>query len=251
VNTPAGGDGRPDLLLVDDVALFRELEAHYLSRVGAVRTAGNAAAARAAIEARRPSVLVLSLDLPDRPGEELLRELRAAPRTESLPVVALTRGSPGEHARAVRAGASDVLTRPLAHSTLVDSVQRFLDASTRLTRGLPRVPVERPVRFWDVERSASGTLRNLSRGGCFVESPEWLPGEGHELHLDFALPGLDETIRSTARLVWRRLLPGPTARGAGFRFLELDGGSARALGRFIEVSRALATGGLAPAGGFA
>jgi len=64
---------RPDVLVVESLALFREVEAHYLSRVAIVRTAGNAAAAVAAIELRRPQLVVTSLDLPDRPGEELVR----------------------------------------------------------------------------------------------------------------------------------------------------------------------------------
>ena len=243
-------DGRPDILVVDDLALYREIEAHYLSRVGSVRTAGNAAAAAAAIALRRPHIAVIAIDLPDRPGEELVRELRETPRTSTIPIVALTRGSPAEHARAVRAGACDVLTRPLAHALLVDTVRRFLSAPLP-PQGLPRVQVKRPARFWDVSHAAAGTLRNLSRGGCFVESKEWLPGEGHELNLDFALPGFAEPITLTARLVWRRLLPSRGERGAGLRFLELDGGTSRALGHFVEATHALASGGLAPAGGLA
>jgi CheY-like chemotaxis protein len=240
-------DGRPDLLVVDDLALYRELEAHYLSRVGSVRTAGNAAAASAAIALRRPHLVVVSIDLPDRPGEELVRELRETPRTSHIPVIVLTRGSPPEHARAVRAGACDVLTRPLAHATLADSARRFLSAPLP-PLGLPRVAVKRPVRFWDVTHSASGTLRNVSRGGCFVESKDWLPSEGHELNVDFALPGLPEIVSVTAQLVWRRLLPSRGARGAGLRFLELDGVTARTLADYVEAGRVR---GLAPAGGAA
>ena len=91
-------DGRPDLLVVDPLALYRELEAHYLSRVGSVRTAGNAAAASAAIALRRPHLVVVAIDLADRPGEELVRELRETPRTSHIPVIVLTRGSPAEPA---------------------------------------------------------------------------------------------------------------------------------------------------------
>jgi CheY-like chemotaxis protein len=246
VSEPPSNDGRPDLLVVDDRALYRELEAHYLSRLGSVRTAGNAAAASAAIALRRPSLAVISLDLPDRPGEELVRELRETPRTRMIPVVVLTRGSPAEHARAVRAGASDVLTRPLAHHTLVGTVERFLAAPLE-PQGLPRVQVKGPARYWDVAHSSAGTLKNLSRGGCFVESMDWLPNEGHELNLDFALPGFPESLSLTAKLVWRRLLPSHGARGAGLRFLELDGGTARALGHYVEASHALGTAAPEPA----
>ena len=230
-----GGAERPDVLVVESLALFREVEAHYLSRVANVRTAGNAAAAVAAVELRRPRLIVTSLDLPDRPGEELVRELRQHRRTQAIPIVVLTRGGPEEHARAVRAGASDVLTRPLLHETLVQSALRFLGPSPARS-GLPRARVARPVRLWDREHSATGTLRNLSRGGCFVESADWLPGEGDELNLDFGLPGFRESLALSARLVWRRVLPGGGRGSAGFRFLELDGATSRALARFVESS---------------
>lgn len=228
---------RPEVLVVEGLALFREVEAHYLSRVAQVRTAGNAAAAVAAIAERRPELVVTSLDLPDRPGEELVRELRQRRRTQALPIVVLTRGAPDEHARAVRAGASDVLTRPLLHETLVQAVERFVGAR-RAASGLPRAPLARPVRLWDRAHSAAGTLRNLSRGGCFVDSPEWLPAEGHELNLDFGLPGFPASLALSARLVWRRVVPGASQRGGGFRFLGLDGATSRALARFVESSLA-------------
>jgi CheY-like chemotaxis protein len=226
-------DDKPDILVVDPLALYRELEAHYLSRVGSVRTAGNALAALRSVELRRPHVAIVSLDLADRPGEELVAELHETQRTAAIPIIALTRGSPAEHARAVRAGACDVLTRPLALSLLVETVSRLL-ATPHGPKGLPRAPVQRPVRFWDTAHTAAGTLRNVSRGGCFVESDDWLPSEGHELNLDFGLPGFPGTIALTAQLVWRRLLPSRGLRGAGLRFLELDGGTARALGHFVE-----------------
>ena len=241
---------RPDVLIVESLALFREIEAHYLSRVAAVRTASNASSAAEEIRVRRPQLIVTALDLPDRPGEEFVRELRQRPRTQEIPIIALTRGTPGEHASAVRAGASDVLTRPLSHDTLVHSVQRFLTAPEGPS-GLPRARVARPTRLWDGEHSATGTLRNLSRGGCFVESKDWLPAEGHELNLDFGLPGFSRSIALTARLVWRRLLPGEKQRGAGFRFLELDGGTARALAHFVEAARSFGVGAGGPVRGFA
>jgi CheY-like chemotaxis protein len=241
---------RPDVLIVESLALFREIEAHYLSRVASVRTACNALSAAEEIRVRRPQLIVTALDLPDRPGEQFVHELRQRPRTKEIPIVALTRGTPGEHASAVRAGASDVLTRPLSHDSLVQSVQRFLAAPAGPS-GLPRASVARPARLWDGEHSATGTLRNLSRGGCFVESKDWLPAEGHELHLDFGLPGFSRSIALTARLVWRRLLPGQKQRGAGFRFLELDGGTARALDHFVEAARTFGMGPGGPARGFA
>jgi CheY-like chemotaxis protein len=226
---------QPDVLVVDGLALFREIEAHYLSRVARVRTAGTAADALAAVAARRPQLIVTSLELPDRPGEELMRELRRRPGTAATPIVALTRGSCNEHARAVRAGASDVLTRTLAHESLVQAVERLVAGAPQRT-GLPRARVTRPVRLWDPAHASRGTLRNLSRGGCFVESREWLPAEGEELNLDFGLPGFAQPLALSARLVWRRAAPARGRSGAGLRFLEIDGATSRALGDYVDAA---------------
>jgi Tfp pilus assembly protein PilZ len=190
---------------------------------------------------------VTSLELPDRPGEELVRELRRSPGTASLPIVVLTRGSPEEHARAVRAGASDVLTRPLLHETLAQAVGRFVAAEPSAS-GLPRTQLSRPVRLWDREHSALGTLRNLSRGGCFVECADWLPSEGDELNLDFGLPGFATGLALSARLVWRKAAPRARRTGAGLRFLALDGSTSRALARFVETSLTLGPAGSAVGG---
>jgi CheY-like chemotaxis protein len=226
----------PDVLVVEGLALFREVDAHYLARVATVRTAGSAAAAAGAIRARRPQLVVSSLELPDRPGEEFVRELSQPRGAAPIPVVVMTRGSAEEHARAVRAGACDVLTRPFSHETLAQTVERF---TAEPPSGLPRARLASPVTLRAPAHSATGTLRNLSRGGCFVESRDWLPGEGDELQLDFGLPGLSTPIAVGARLVWRRLVPGRAPRGAGFRFLDLDGTTARALAHFVDASRLL------------
>ena len=169
VSTRPQPDGRPDILLVDDLALYRELEAHYLARVGSVRTAGNAAAAAAAVALKRPHIAVISLDLPDRPGEELVRELRETPRTSAIPVVALTRGSPGR-ARARRARRR-LATCSRARSRTPCSWTRC-SASSRaplVPQGLPRVQVE-------AARRASGTSRTPRRARsatCRAAAASW------------------------------------------------------------------------------
>ena len=80
-----------------------------------------------------------AVQMPDLPGDLVCRALRAREDTKDLPVVIVTGGSADDYARAVRAGASDVLSKPLSRRTLLEAVGRFLRPKA-LTRSLTRVP---------------------------------------------------------------------------------------------------------------
>jgi CheY-like chemotaxis protein len=61
-----------------------------------------------------PDLVLLDLDLPDMPGEEVLRRLRAEPCTAEVPVVILSADArPGLVERLLREGARAFLTKPL------------------------------------------------------------------------------------------------------------------------------------------
>jgi uncharacterized protein (TIGR02266 family) len=219
------------ILVVDDVPMFRELEQLFLSRIGEVRTASSAAEALSEALDFQPQVVLLDLHLPDRPGDEIADELRTASPPECA-IVFVTSGLASEHARAIAAGAVDVLAKPLSRSTLVQAVSRFL-GDTQPPVGLPRVKHVTPVRFHGTECERTGVIRNLSRGGLFIEA-EWLPPEGTEMALSFDLPGLPEPIEPTARIVWRQMDPDLPSMGVGVRFVALDGNASRELDEFVD-----------------
>jgi signal transduction histidine kinase/CheY-like chemotaxis protein len=61
-----------------------------------------------------PEWILLDLHLPDISGEEVLRRLRANPRTSHIPVTILSAdATPGQVDRLIRAGAREYLTKPL------------------------------------------------------------------------------------------------------------------------------------------
>ena len=219
----------PTILVVDDVPLFRELECLFLARCGRVITASSGREALELAERERPAVVVLDAHLPDLSGEELCRRLKGP--EDDVPVVVITgAGTAAEHAAAIRAGADDVLSKPLSRLALVETVQRF----TRFPapRGLPRVTVIAPVHIVQGQTEAWGTARNLSRGGMFVECDGRF-AEDQEVQLEFELPGSPGPIRQTAQVIWSR--PGNGERsGFGARFLALDGPAARSLDEYVH-----------------
>jgi PAS domain S-box-containing protein len=68
----------------------------------------------------RPALALLDLNLPDISGEEVLRRMRADPRTADIPIVVVSAdATPGQVERLLAAGANDYLTKPF-------TVARFL-----------------------------------------------------------------------------------------------------------------------------
>jgi two-component system chemotaxis sensor kinase CheA len=78
------------VLLVDDNAFFRDMLTPVLKAAGyRVRTASTADEALRAVLRHRFDAVVTDLDLPDRPGLDLVDAIRRHPETRSMPVVAL------------------------------------------------------------------------------------------------------------------------------------------------------------------
>jgi DNA-binding response OmpR family regulator len=218
------------ILLVDDVPMFRELGQVFLSRSGPVDLADTAAAALQSAAERRPGILVADMHLPDMEGPELCRRFKTDPGLGSPRVVLMARpGTPADHALAVRAGADDVLFKPLERDTLIACVRRLTEEEG--PRALPRAPMERMVEIVRPGRQVRGVIRNVSRGGVFLAAPEPMK-LAEEVSLQFCIEDQSPLVVSTAQVVWTR----PQRDGidhVGLRFLEIDPGTVQQLDHYI------------------
>jgi diguanylate cyclase (GGDEF)-like protein len=119
------------VLIVDGVAASRIVLASRLV-AGCYQTLSVATGAEALRLARgeRPDILLVDLSLPDMTGIELCRHLRADPATRALPVICLDTGRDSDlRLAALRAGADDILTRPVSESMLLARMRSLLRAS--------------------------------------------------------------------------------------------------------------------------
>ncbi|MCX7286658.1 MAG: diguanylate cyclase [Rhodobacterales bacterium] len=118
------------ILIVDDVATNRIV---YRARLAAAFyepvTASDGASCLAMAADLRPDLILLDLNLPDIPGHEVLRRLRAGARTRDIPVIVLTAASESDvRLAAFSAGADDVMVKPADDAMLLARVRNLLRA---------------------------------------------------------------------------------------------------------------------------
>ena len=115
------------ILLVEDDLLLRDAFRLLLEDAGLeVEPAGSAAEALARAGVRIPAVVVLDLGLPDRPGLDVARELRAAAATRDVPIIALTGRVGEEEQRAcLEAGCSLYLAKPVGPRELLRRIREL------------------------------------------------------------------------------------------------------------------------------
>ena len=222
------------ILLVDDVPMFRELGQIFLSRSGPVDLASSASDAFQIADERPPAVVIADMHLPDLGGAELCRRFKMNPNWGSPRIVLLARPDCREdHAEAVRAGADEVLFKPLERDTLISSVRRLTDFDT--PRGLPRARMDSPIEITTRGQRVSGIVRNISRGGVFVDAPLAV-SHAEEVGLQFSIEGDATFVAPTAQVVWSRAAEsGANPMGQmGLRFLEIDARTIEKLDHYIS-----------------
>ena len=145
----------PDhVLVVDDDAEIRELLSEYLSRNGyRVSTAWDGRSMSAALEAKRPDLIVLDLMLPGADGLTLCRDLRAR---SSIPIIMLTaRGEETDRIIGLEMGADDYLAKPFSPRELLARVKSVLRRSRSLPEPFPHTEAK-TLRFsgWTLDATA-------------------------------------------------------------------------------------------------
>jgi two-component system phosphate regulon response regulator PhoB len=113
------------ILVVEDEPAIQELVAYTCSSNGyAVRRADSVGAAHDAIGQELPDLVLLDWMLPDKPGIELLKNLRTEERTRELPVIMLTaRGSEADRVVGLDTGADDYVVKPFSPRELISRIR--------------------------------------------------------------------------------------------------------------------------------
>lgn len=119
------------ILVVDDVESERALMSRILEDEGwTVKRASDGDEAIAQIRNARPDLVVLDVIMPRMNGFEVIRELRANPKTQQLPVVFCSQKDTDiDRSWGSDLGADAYLGKPFQAQQLVQIIQRLLSES--------------------------------------------------------------------------------------------------------------------------
>jgi CheY-like chemotaxis protein len=120
----------PTLLLVEDNEENRDGLSRHLRRKGfEVAVAVDGRQGVAAALSHPPDLILMDMSLPILDGWEATRQLKAAPETRHIPVIALTaHAMAGDREKALAAGCDEYDTKPVEFARLLGKIQSLLGA---------------------------------------------------------------------------------------------------------------------------
>ncbi|MFM8411312.1 MAG: response regulator, partial [Alphaproteobacteria bacterium] len=210
------------ILLVEDNPRHAELIRDELEKEipgAAVALAGGVVEAREAMAGRAFDVVLLDFRLPDGDGLEILREMRAAGRTEPI-VFVTTQASAATAVEAMKLGAADYVVKEEGYLAIVPFVVRDVLEHTRLRREREELErrLERAESAAALHKLAAGIAHNLNNPLTTVRTfLELLPSRWNsdeEFRGDYYRLVLGETERIrdlVGRMMRTAVLSGPDA----------------------------------------
>jgi len=116
------------ILLVEDNEMNRDMLSRRLQRRGyevVVAVDGRQGIAMAASEA--PALILMDMSLPEVDGWDATRQIKAAPATQAIPVIALTaHAMSGDREKAMAAGCDDFDVKPVDFERLLGKIEAQL-----------------------------------------------------------------------------------------------------------------------------
>ena len=118
----------PKILLVEDNEMNRDMLSRRLQRRGyevVVAVDGRQGVAMASSEA--PALILMDMSLPEIDGWEATRQIKTAPATQAIPVIALTaHAMSGDREKALAAGCDDFDVKPVDFDRLLGKIEAQL-----------------------------------------------------------------------------------------------------------------------------
>jgi len=123
------------ILIVDDQRDLAGMIADMLGDAGfATRTADNGRDALADIQADRPDLLVLDVNMPGLDGFEVATMLKADPSTATIPIIMVSaQDGRGSRVIGLESGAEDYLSKPVDQAELIAKIRNILLLRDRTT----------------------------------------------------------------------------------------------------------------------
>lgn len=116
------------IFCVEDDGNIRELVVYTLTTTGlSARGFEDGASFFEALAAELPELVLLDIMLPGEDGMEILKKLKASPKTKDIPVIMLTaKGAEYDKVMGLDSGADDYVTKPFGMMELVSRIRAVL-----------------------------------------------------------------------------------------------------------------------------
>jgi len=117
------------ILLVEDNEMNRDMLSRRLKRKGyEVIIALDGAEGVAMAGSENPDLILMDISLPVMDGWEATRKLKAAPKTQSIPIIVLTaHAMAGDKEKSMEAGCDDYDIKPIDFKRLLGKIRTFLE----------------------------------------------------------------------------------------------------------------------------
>src|SRR5262245_57374156 len=123
----------PKILLIEDNEQNRDALSRRLQRRGYdVIMASDGKQGVVTAQTELPDLILMDLNLPDVDGWEATRQLKAAPDTRAIPVLAMTAHAiAGDQERALQAGCDDYHAKPVEFPRLLTQIEALLNKAAK------------------------------------------------------------------------------------------------------------------------
>lgn len=233
----AGDNNKLKILLVDDVAFFRDVMRDYFRRTPV--DVFFASTGREAIETAAriwPDLIYMDVAMPEMTGIEACRKLKADPRLAKIPVLLIFTADRDASENDVKASGCDgYLKKPFGREEFLNLGHRYLYHIERRER---RVPCQMSVDFTIAGKSYQGRGVDLSLHGLYIEFRDEVPPQ-KLIEVSFILPTVSpQQVRAKGRVAWvnqgfpRMNLSLP--QGFGIEIQSIDMESIEVIKRFLE-----------------
>lgn len=212
------------ILLVDDTPLFVRMAEDFLRREQVnILTATNGPDAVKAVRMNKPDLVFMDLYMPGFDGDEACKLIKSDSQFQSTPIVMVTSSdNPNDAGRCLQAGCNEIIHKPLSRDLLLDTCRKYIKLPGWSGK---RTIVKAPVTFSSThDKIMTGTLSDISVGGLFIETDEFLPVDSN-LQLEFQLNQGSTFIKCQGRVAWVNR-PGTfkkdyASTGMGIEFIDI------------------------------
>jgi CheY-like chemotaxis protein len=189
------------ILIADDSEALLAYLPIALERMGynKVILARNGKNALKLIKASRPDVVLLDIMMPLMDGVEVLKHIKSAEKTASIPAIMLTTVSDMEkYEECKQLGCSGYLAKPVKVTELGDTLNRCITYAGGKQRKFLRTVLEKKVAVTYKGETKEHYGVSLSEGGMYIRKVNPFP-EGTEIDIAFHLK--DEELHLTGKVI--------------------------------------------------